>query len=142
MSSTNDSNGSGKAAALDNAPVSSSGQASDMNGHHTRPAGEVPVLDETLEEGDIKITIALQLHGRSTELVDVTLDRVVFEGSEGKNRWILLQGIQNTINEVRRATAYKLKKKLGLEEDSASGTSDCPEELRIHEPPPVNGSSW
>ncbi len=113
-----------------------------INGHDTRQVDEAPVLDGTLDENDIKITIGLELHGRSTELVNLTLDRVVFEAAEGRNRWQLLQGVQNTINELRRATAYKLKKK-GINEDtpSASEASDFPDELRIHEPPPVNGSS-
>ena len=139
----NSTNGSVKPNGAQQVPEKGPHHSAAINGHDTRPAGELPMLDETLEGGDIRITIGLELHGRSAELVNVSLDRVVFGASDGRNRWQLLQALQNTINELRRVTAHKLKKK-GINEDTppAPEEGEFPEDLRVHEPPPITGSSW
>jgi len=67
------------------------------------------VLDGTLDEHDVKITITLDLHSRTERLANLKLKRTVFEGLEATNRSILLRGLRETVDDLRKAVATKSK---------------------------------
>ena len=134
-------NGSGNLAGKELARASHAEHASSVNGHTTGASNGAQVLDETLDERDVRVIISLNLHGRTTKVVDVSLDRVIFESLEVKDRWILLEGIQATLDELRKVAVVKIKKNLGLDEDNSAQTV-VPDEFIVHRPPPLNGAGW
>ena len=149
MSSTN---GSGIPAELESRPASDSGETAASNGHCSPASVATPVLDEALDDMDIKIAITLDLQGHTAKLANVKLDRVIFDGMDHRNRWELLHGLRQTLDELGRVAANKVKGKLSTSEnlakaehqDGASAASGAVEKLPgafvIHHPPPLGGN--
>jgi hypothetical protein len=82
------------------------------------------------------------------------LERVVFEGLEVTNRWILLRGIRETVDDLRKGIVHRVKSKLGAAQSGdashdevsagSSAAGKIPADMIIHIPAPVAGldSKW
>jgi hypothetical protein len=117
----------------------------------SKPTEPPKILDEKLEENDIRIVISFDLHNRTTQVANLKMDRIVFEGAVVA-RWVLLQALENVLAETRRVAADKLSSKLPVpkrdetasqadEAVTGTGVVDLPEDLVIHHPPSL-GSNW
>ena len=124
----------------------------DVSGNGTAAPGEpVNILDETLEEKDVRMVMSLEMNGRTMKIANLKLDRVVYEGSEIRNRWVLLKAIEDILAELRRGVVYKVTSKLPIPNDSPApgveaastspGEEKFPSDMIIHHPPPLE-SKW
>src|SRR5712691_439884 len=50
------------------------------------PVPKVQVVDATLQEGDLKVRINVEIHGRSLRIMDGKFETTICEGIDGKNR--------------------------------------------------------
>ena len=86
-----------------------------MKGHGVEKKAPAPVLDEKLEENDLKFSINVKVYGRTESLADITMERMIAEGKMEQNRWVLLKAVEDLITSACQGTALKLEAKLGAE---------------------------
>lgn len=81
------------------------------------PAGDASpkpqqILDESLEDWDVKISISVRLHGRTTEITTFAPTKVFYEGLESFGRGMLLNSIKKFLEEdVYQPIAVKINRK-------------------------------
>jgi len=71
------------------------------------------VLDESLDEQDIKVAITLTVHGRKIDIMKRAFEKTFFDGLEQSNRGMLFSSINQFLEqEVSHAIAAKINRKV------------------------------
>jgi hypothetical protein len=72
----------------------------------------IPVIDETLGEHDLQISIAVNVHGRSVTFADFNSTKTIYDGLSDCNRGVFFLGLENLLQDIQRAVAIKVNTKL------------------------------
>ena|SRR5882672_4703981 len=79
------------------------------------PAPKARVVDASLPEGDLKIRINVEIHGRNHRIMDCSFDTNVCGGIDGKYRGIFMQSLEALLEHVQRSVAAKVNSALPVE---------------------------
>jgi hypothetical protein len=93
------------------------------NGATKQQSAPTQILDEALEENDVRIVISVDVHGRKSQFAKLQMDRTVFEGLQDQHRGMFFQALENVLEEIQRAVGFKLNSKLdaGRKPDKEKG---------------------
>ena len=116
------------------------------------------ILDETLDEQDLKLEISVRVHGRRIEIMKRAFEKTFYDGLENSERGLLFTAIKKFLQEdVYEAIAVKINRKVPFvipEEPSNgqkqkakdrpgfepipryTGLDEDDEEIKLHIPPP------
>src|SRR6266436_4072742 len=85
-----------------------------LNGHESPESAEpAKVLDDSLDDPDVKLVISIDLHGRTTKFTTLRVERTVADGLDVTNHWMLLRGLREALDDVGRGVRHRIKGKLG-----------------------------
>ena len=80
-------------------------------GRPSPPAAE-QILDENLDDDDIRVSIAVVVHGRTKKFANLKFDRAVYAAMRDDNRGIFFEELDHLLKEIQQAIASKLNRKL------------------------------
>ena len=76
---------------------------------------KVQIVDATLQEGDLKVRLNVEIHGRSLRIMDGKFETTICGGIDGRNRGILIQSLEALLEHVQRSVATKVNSALPVE---------------------------
>ena len=126
----------------------------------------VPVLDATLDEDDLKLSISVRVTGRTVRFATLEFNKTAYGATRDQRRGIFFQQLEHLLTEVQQAVATKVNTKLDAgkkpdpekDDDNSQhpsrngskrplltkkippyvGPEGFPEFMRIHIPPELN----
>jgi len=101
------------------------------------------VLDETLDEQDLKLQISVRVHGRRLKIMDASFSKTMYDGLENDERGLLFTAIKKFLQEdVYEAIAVKINRKVPfvIPEEPSNGQKQKAKDRSGFEPiPPYTG---
>jgi hypothetical protein len=101
------------------------------------------ILDESLDEQDIKVAITVTVHGRKIDIMNRPFEKTFYDGLESFNRGLLFTGIKKFLEEeIYQAVAVKINRKVPfvIPEESPLGEKQNGKPRKNWEPiPPYTG---
>ena len=71
------------------------------------------ILDESLDEQDIKVAITVTVHGRKIDIMNRPFEKTFYDGLESFNRGLLFTGIKKFLEEeIYQAVAVKINRRV------------------------------
>jgi hypothetical protein len=71
------------------------------------------VLDENLDEDDLKIAITVTVHGRKAEIMKRAFEKTFYDGLVSTNRGLLFKALRTFLEEeIHQAVAVKINRKV------------------------------
>jgi hypothetical protein len=115
------------------------------------PPPPAKVIDESLEDDDMKVEIGVSVFRRTEKLADFNVDRTIYGGAQPQSRETLLQELDNLLEEVHQSVACKVNRKLRpVDTEGKAGKETAPrptnsarspapndEEILLKEPIPL-----
>jgi len=146
----------GQASAVPVEPSFTSASAADPKEPSAPPAEKV--LDESLDEQDLKVSITLTVHGHKIDIMKRAFEKTFYDAFESSNRDMLFSAIKNFLeHDIYEAIAVKINRRVhvtiaetptmgekqngkhrpGYEPIPAyTGLEEDDEDLKLHIPPP------
>ena len=76
-------------------------------------SGTRPILDAALDEHDIRMSMIVEVHGREVKFAQFTVERTVLDAlNSPKDRWRVLQALENILQEIHQSVGAKMNSKL------------------------------
>jgi hypothetical protein len=107
-----------------------------------------PVVDEQLEDQDLRLTFTVSVHGRSRKIVGAKFDRVIPDGIRSENRHVFFAILQSLLDEMRQTIAIRTNSKIPVEPFPKDGGKNwdgkdfiardpgtMPASLKVHDDP-------
>jgi len=104
-------------------PSLTSANAADPKEPSTPPVEKI--LDESLDEQDIKIAISVSVNGRKIDIMKRGFEKTFFDAMESSNRGVLFNSIKQFLDqEIYQAIAVKLNRKVPVTVTERAGLSE------------------
>jgi hypothetical protein len=87
-------------------------------------SAETPVLDEVLDENDLKLSIGVNLHDCTGKVASFKMERLVAEALRAENHWRLMKAVEELTTAVGEAIELKVEAKLGADAESGHEAHD------------------
>ena len=109
------------------------------------PQPQVKVIDDTLGERDLKVSMRVKIHGRTVAVLNHTFETTVVDGVAGQNRGIVFQLVEGLLHQIQIVTASKVNDALPIEEPTQDGTgegidTDLARQAQLNGVPSISGN--